>query len=59
VRKAAHTKLWQNRYIVFTNEENLSTEQRQTLDELLAEHADSLPYRKVVLGCLLGACADE
>jgi transposase len=48
VRKALHTKLWQNRYLVFTNEENLSPEQRQTLDELLAEHADTIVEQIVV-----------
>jgi transposase len=48
VRKALHTKLWQNRYVLFTNEEHLSPEQRQTLDELLAEHADTIVEQIVV-----------
>jgi len=47
-RKAFHTKLWQNRYLVFTNDEHLSPEQRQTLDELLAEHADTIVEQIVV-----------
>ena len=59
VRKAAHTKLWQNRYIVFTNEENLSTEQRQTLDELLAEHADTIVEQIVVFRDHLRAMFNE
>jgi hypothetical protein len=42
VRKALHKKLWQHRYLLFTNEENLSAEQRQILDELLQEHAETL-----------------
>ena len=42
VRKALHKKLWQQRYLLFTNDENLSTEQRQILDELLQEHADTI-----------------
>lgn len=42
VRKLLHKKLWHNRYLIFTNEENLSAEQRQILDELLDEHADTI-----------------
>jgi transposase-like protein len=42
LRKQLHKKLWHNRYLLFTNEENLSLEQRQILDELLAEHADTI-----------------
>lgn len=42
MRKALHKKLWQYRYLLFTNEENLSVEQRQILDELLQEHADTI-----------------
>jgi len=48
LRTALHTKLWQNRYLVFTNEEHLSPEQRQILDELLAEHADTIVEQIVV-----------
>jgi transposase len=48
VRKAVHAKLWQNRYVLFTNEEGLSLEQQQTLDELLAEHADTIVEQIVV-----------
>lgn len=42
LRKQLHKKLWHNRYLLFTNEENLSLEQRQILDELLDEHSDTL-----------------
>jgi len=42
IRKQLHKKLWQHRYLLFTNEENLSDEQRQILDELLQEHADTV-----------------
>ena len=42
IREALHKKLWENRYLLFTNDENLSTEQRQVLDELRVEHADTL-----------------
>ena len=42
LRQRLHKKLWQHRYLLFTNEENLSSEQRQILDELLLEHADTL-----------------
>jgi hypothetical protein len=42
VRKGLHKQLWQHRYLLFTNEENLSAEQRQILDELLHEHADTI-----------------
>lgn len=42
VRKALHKKLWQHRYLLFTNEENLSAEQCHILDELLQEHADTI-----------------
>jgi len=42
VRKALHKKLWDNRYVLFTNEENLSPEQQKILDELLQEHADTI-----------------
>ena len=41
-RKALHKKLWDNRYLLFTNDENLSPEQQRTLDELLQEHADTI-----------------
>lgn len=42
VRQALHKKLWDNRYVLFTNEENLSPEQQKILDELLQEHADTI-----------------
>lgn len=41
-RKLLHKKLWHNRYLIFTNQENLSAEQRQILDELLDQHADTI-----------------
>jgi Transposase len=42
LRQQLHKKLWQHRYLLFTNEENLSLEQGQILDELLDEHADTI-----------------
>lgn len=42
IRKQLHKKLWHHRYLLFTNQENLSAEQRQILDELLDEHADTI-----------------
>lgn len=42
VRKVLHKHLWQHRYLLFTNEENLSAEQHQILDELLQAHADTI-----------------
>ncbi len=42
LRQQLHKKLWQHRYLLFTNEENLSDDQRQILDELLQEHADTV-----------------
>ncbi len=42
LRKQLHKKLWQHRYLLFTNEENLSDDQRQILDELLQEYADTV-----------------
>ena len=49
VRKALHKKLWDNRYVLFTNEENLSPEQQKILDELLCEHAGTLVEHIVTL----------
>ena len=40
--KQLHKKLWHHRYLLFTNEEKLSPDQRQILDELLDEHADTI-----------------
>jgi transposase len=48
IRKALHTKLWQNRYVLFTNDEHLTDEQRQLLDELLEEHTDTIVEQIVV-----------
>lgn len=53
LHQALHKKLWDNRYLLFTNAENLSPEQQQTLDELLREHADTIVEHIVVFrGCL-------
>ena len=55
IRAALHKKLWDNRYLLFTNDENLSSEQRQVLDELLLEHADTLVEQIVLFRqCLRG-----
>jgi Transposase len=42
LRQQLHKKLWQHRYLLFTNEENLSDDQHQILDELLQEHANTV-----------------
>ncbi|MCB0191515.1 MAG: transposase [Anaerolineae bacterium] len=42
VRKVLHKHLWHQRYLLFTNEENLSAEHHQILDELLQSHADTI-----------------
>jgi hypothetical protein len=42
VRQELHKKLWRHRYVLFTNEENLTDKQRSILDELLSEHADTI-----------------
>lgn len=42
LHKALHKQLWQHRYLLFTNDENLSDEQRPILDELLRVHADTI-----------------
>jgi len=48
VREALHKQLWENRYLLFTNEENLSAEQQQVLDDLLREHCDTIVEQIVV-----------
>jgi hypothetical protein len=48
VRDALHKKLWRNRYLLFTNEENLTDKQRAILDELLTEHAGTIVEQIVV-----------
>jgi transposase len=48
IRKALHTKLWQNRYVLFTNDEHLTDEQHQMLDELLEEHTATIVEQIVV-----------
>ena len=42
LRTVLHKQLWQYRYLLFTNEENLSAEQHQILDELLQTHAETI-----------------
>jgi len=42
LRQQWYKKLWHHRYLLFTNEENLSVEQLETLDQLLADHADTI-----------------
>jgi len=55
IREALHKKLWENRYLLFTNDENLSTQQSQVLDELLVEHADTIVEQIVLFRqCLRG-----
>ena len=48
VREVLHKQLWENRYLLFTNEENLSEEQQQVLDDLLREHCDTIVEQIVV-----------
>lgn len=48
VRQALHKQLWENRYLLFTNEENLSEQQRQVLDALLQTHQDTIVEQIVV-----------
>ena len=42
IRQQLHQKLWKHRYLLFTNDENLTDQQRQILDELLEEHTDTI-----------------
>jgi transposase-like protein len=42
IRQQLHQKLWNHRYLLFTNDENLTDEQRQILDQLLEEHPDTI-----------------
>ena len=42
ISKQIHKELWKNRYLFFTNDENLSDDQRKKLDELLAKHEDTI-----------------
>jgi hypothetical protein len=48
VSQELHKQLWKNRYLPFTNEENLSQEQRQVLDELLESHHDTIVEQIVI-----------
>jgi len=60
MRQVLHKKLWDNRYLLFTNDENLSPEQRQVLDELLLEHADTLVEQIVLFRqCLRGVLQES
>jgi hypothetical protein len=42
------TKLWKNRYKLLKNRENLTEEEKKVVDELLAEHQDTI-LEKIVL----------
>jgi len=42
MRQELHKKLWRHRYVLFTNEENLTDKQRTILNELVSEHADTI-----------------
>lgn len=53
-RKVLHKQLWQHRYLLFTNEENLSAEQRQILDQLLQAHAETIVEQIVLFRQQLG-----
>ena len=46
--KQLHKKLWQNRYLLFTNEENLDDKQRILLDQLIEEHSGTIVEQIVV-----------
>ena len=59
IRKLLHTKLWQNRYVLFTNDEHLTDEQRQMLDELLEEHTDTIVEQIVIFRQHLGTMFNE
>ena len=59
-RAALHKKLWENRYLLFTNDENLSDEQQRVLQELLAEHADTVVEQIVSFRhCLRDICNES
>lgn len=47
LRDKMHKKLWKNRYLFFTHEANLSNEDKAVLEELLAEHKDTILERIV------------
>ena len=42
LQKEIHKKLWNNRYLFFTRQANLSAEDKALLEELLAEHEGSI-----------------
>ncbi len=42
LRDKMHKKLWKHRYLLFTHEANLSDEDKAVLEELLAEHKDTI-----------------
>lgn len=46
--KQLHKKLWQNRYLLFTNEENLDDKQRILLDQLIEEHRGTIVEQVVI-----------
>lgn len=47
-QKEVHSQLWRNRYLFFTNEENLSDKQKERLDQLLEEHKGTVLEQIVV-----------
>jgi hypothetical protein len=49
IRDEMHKRLWRYRYLFFTRPENLSDEDQQRLQDLLAEHQDSLLPQIVAL----------
>ncbi len=59
-RAALHKKLWEHRYLLFTNAENLSDEHQRLLQELLSEHADTLVEQIVSFRhCLRDICNER
>jgi transposase len=48
LRQALHKYLWEHRYLLFTNEERLTEEQRQVLDALLGQHQNTIVEQIVV-----------
>jgi len=59
VRQQMHKKLWQHRYVLFTNDENLTDEQRQILDDLLQDHAGTIVEQIVLFRQQVRTIFDE
>jgi hypothetical protein len=47
LRAEMHKRLWDNRYLFFTHEHNLSDEEKVTLEQLLAEHEGTILHQIV------------